>query len=265
VPEGDTLHRTARRLQVLVGQKVEAESPHPRAQAEGIAERIDGRRLESVEAVGKNLVLRFEGGLVLRSHLRMSGRWVVREPGAGRGFGRPWLVLRGKSAEALLWNGPVLELHTRGLRRLGPDILEQPPRLDEMLARLRRSDGSRLLGDALLDQTLVAGIGNIWMAEALWAVQLSPWARLADVSERDRRRALEAAAALMSAALEGGRAPVRRVYGRRGMPCRRCGTLVSARGIGDANRTAYWCESCQGPGPRPARSIGRAGVRRPRA
>ena len=174
-------------------------------------------------------------------------------------------MLRGESAEAVLWNGPVLELHARGLRRLGPDILEQPPRLDEMLARLRRADGSRPLGETLLDQTLVAGIGNVWMAEALWAAQLSPWTRLADVSEHDRRRALEAAAALMSAALASRRVPTRRVYRRRGRPCPRCGTAVSARGIGDANRTVYWCDVCQGPGPVRARAIGRAGVRRPQA
>ena len=71
VPEGDTLHRAARRLQVLVGQEIAAESPHPRAQAERVAERIDGRTLLAVEAIGKNLLLRFSGGLVVRSHLRM--------------------------------------------------------------------------------------------------------------------------------------------------------------------------------------------------
>src|SRR5262245_64824610 len=105
MPEGDTLHRAARRLQVLVGERLEVESPHPRAQAEGVAEQIDGRRLASVEAVGKNLVLRFEGGVVLRSHLRMSGRWVVRPRGEER-VGRPWLVLRGERVEACSGTGP---------------------------------------------------------------------------------------------------------------------------------------------------------------
>src|ERR1700712_3219234 len=81
VPEGDTLHRAANRLQILVGQRISAESPHPRAQAERVAERIDGRQLQSVVAHGKNLILRFEGGVVLRSHLRMSGRWAVRPKG----------------------------------------------------------------------------------------------------------------------------------------------------------------------------------------
>ena len=77
MPEGDSLHRAARRLQVLVGDRVEVETPNPRAQVKRLAERLDGRVLESVEAVGKNLLLRFEGGVTLRSHLRMTGRWRV--------------------------------------------------------------------------------------------------------------------------------------------------------------------------------------------
>src|SRR5213080_5351248 len=108
MPEGDSLHRAARRLQVLVGEQVEVETPHPRAAVKGLAERLDGRRLEGVEAVGKNLLLRFEGGLVLRSHLRMNGRWRVERRGARR-VGLPWLVLRGDAYEGILWNGPVLE------------------------------------------------------------------------------------------------------------------------------------------------------------
>ena len=82
MPEGDSLHRAARRLQVLVGERLEVETPNPRAALKGLAEQLDGRTLESVEAVGKNLFLRFEGGLVLRSHLRMSGRWFVQPRGA---------------------------------------------------------------------------------------------------------------------------------------------------------------------------------------
>ena len=108
MPEGDSLHRTARRLQVLVGERVEVETPHPRAAVKGLAERLDGRRLEQVEAVGKNLLLHFEGGLVLRSHLRMKGRWRVERRGTTR-VGKPWLLLRGAQHEAVLWNGAVLE------------------------------------------------------------------------------------------------------------------------------------------------------------
>src|SRR5437867_9068061 len=122
MPEGDSLHRAARRLQVLVGERVAVETPHPRASAERLAERLDGRRLESVEAVGKNLLLRFEGGVVLRSHLRMKGRWWVRPRGRAQ-VGRPWLVLRGSEHEAVQLNGPVLELESGAVRRLGPDVL----------------------------------------------------------------------------------------------------------------------------------------------
>ncbi len=247
MPEGDTLHRAARQLEVLVGERLEVASPHPRAQAERVAVVLDGRRLESVEAVGKNLVLRFEGGVVLRSHLRMSGRWAVRPRGEPRS-GRPWLVLRGSRAEGVLWNGPVLELHTRALARLGPDILATPLDLDAMLARMRHADGARRLGEALQDQTLVAGIGNMWMAESLWRARLSPWRRLRDVSESDRRLALETVATQMRSAVEAGREPRKQVHGRAGRPCRRCGAPIRSRGLGDANRTVYWCPSCQ-PAP----------------
>ena len=243
MPEGDALHRAARRLQPLVGQRLEVEAQHPRARATQVAERIDGRVLESVEAAGKNLLLRFEGGLVLRSHLRMSGRWSLRPRGERRS-GTPWLVLRGERAEGVLWNGPVLQLHTRALDRLGPDILERPPRIDAMLAHLRTADGTRRLGESLLDQRLVAGIGNMWLAEALWEVRVSPWRRLRDVGDEERRAVLEAAAHLMRAALEG--APRRhRAYRRAGRPCPRCRAPIRSYGQGDANRRAYWCPVCQ--------------------
>jgi endonuclease VIII len=243
MPEGDALHRAARRLQVLVGQRLEVETPHPRAAVTRIAERLDGRRLESVEAVGKNLYLRFEGGLVLRSHLRMKGRWWVRGRGAGM-HGRPWLVLRGREHEAVQWNGPVLELATNIRSRLGPDILGSPPDLGAMLANLRLAPKELRVGEALLNQRLVAGIGNLWMAESLWEAGLSPWARLGEVTDEELRQALTEASRLMRASLDGIRG-TRRVYRRAGRPCPRCGTPIRSRGLGDANRTAYWCPACQ--------------------
>jgi endonuclease-8 len=251
VPEGDALHRAARRLQPLVGQRLEVEAVHPRARAAQVAERLDGRTLESLHAVGKNLVFRFEGGIVLRSHLRMTGRWTLGPRGRAL-RGQPWLVLRGERVEGVLWNGPVLELHTRALDRLGPDILERPPRLDAMLTRLRASDRGRWLGESLLDQSLVAGIGNMWLAEALWEARLSPWRRLRDVSDGELRAALDAAASLMRASLDGARR-AHRVYRRAGMPCPRCRAAVRSWGQGDANRMTYWCAGCQvGEEPRGA-------------
>ena len=247
MPEGDALHRAARRLQPLVGQRLEVVALHPRARATRVAERIDGRVLESVEAIGKNLLFTFEGGIVMRSHLRMTGRWSLRPRGEER-RGTPWLVLRGDHVEGVQWNGPVLELHARAIERLGPDILEQPPRIDEMLARLGASDGTRWLGEALMDQSVVAGIGNMWLAESLWEARLSPWRRVRDVPEDERRAALETAARMMSGARRRHRA-----YRRAGMPCPRCRTRIRSWGQGDANRMTYWCPECQvGEDPRPA-------------
>jgi endonuclease VIII len=245
MPEGDSLHRAARRLQVLVGERVTVETPHPRAAAEGVAKRLDGRRLLGVEAVGKNLLLRFEGGLVLRSHLRMTGRWQVRERGRAR-RGTPWLVLAGREREAVLWNGPVLEL-SYGVwnhARLGPDILADPPDLAGMVANLRREHPGRDLGDALLDQRLVAGIGNVWRAESLWRARLSPWLPLGEVTNAELDRVLREAAGLMRGSLEGWSGE-RAVYRKAGPPCPRCGERIRSRGQGDDNRTAYWCPGCQ--------------------
>jgi len=242
VPEGDSLHRAAARLQPLVGQRVAVETPHPRAAATRVAEQLDGLRLERVEAVGKNLLLTFEGGVVLRSHLRMSGRWQLRPRGERR-VGRPWLVLRGDRHEGVLWNGPVLELGDRRTARLGPDILGRPPDVDAMVLNLR-AQSRRALGDALLDQRLVAGIGNMWKAEALWRARLSPWLPVASVPD-DELRALLADTALLMRRSVAGQRPERRVYRRAGRPCPRCGAPIRSRGQGDDNRTAYWCASCQ--------------------
>jgi endonuclease-8 len=243
MPEGDALHRAAERVSALAGQVVAVETPHPRAAALRLAERLDGKRLEGVEAVGKNLLLAFEGGLVLRSHLRMNGRWQVRPVGSRR-VGTPWLVLRGSELEAVQWNGPVLELGTaarpRAVARLGPDIMAGRPDLASMLGRLRREDPGRQVGDALLDQRLVAGIGNKWKAEALHAAQVSPWLALRDVADPELDEVLSAAARLMQD-------PPRRreVYRRAGLPCRRCGTTIRSWPQGDAARMAYWCPGCQ--------------------
>jgi endonuclease VIII len=242
MPEGDSLHRAAQRLQVLVGEHVEVETPNPRASGKGIAELLNGLRLERVEAVGKNLLLSFEGGHVVRSHLRMTGRWRVSPRGAAR-TGLPWLILRGRTHEAALWNGPVLELGGRGLRRLGPDILHVPPDLDRMVANLRR-DPSRAVGESLLDQRLLVGIGNIWKAECLWAARVSPWAPVGTLGDSELRELLYEAHRLMRTGLGGARS-LRRAYRRAGRPCPRCGELIRSRGQGDDNRIAYWCPGCQ--------------------
>ena len=237
MPEGDSLHRAARRIQVLVGEEIDAEAPHPRGAA--VASLVDGRRLVSTRAVGKNLLLEFDGGVVVRSHLRMRGRWSVVPAGSKR-TGRPWLVLRGREHEAVLWNGPVLELERGRTARLGRDILTE--RVDA--SRLRGVDARRELGDVLLDQRSVAGIGNLWKAEALWQARVSPWRTVGETSDEELQLVLDEATRLMKASLEGAR-PRRAVYRRAARPCPRCGTPVASRGQGDDNRIAYWCPGCQ--------------------
>jgi endonuclease-8 len=157
----------------------------------------------------------------------------------------PWLVLRGEKTEAILWHGPVLELDDTRVRRLGPDILAEPPDLDEMVKRMRAAGKSLAIGEAVLDQRLVAGIGNMWRAEALWRAQVSPWTLLGDLSDAELRAVLTEAAQLMRRSLDSGLRQ-RAVYRQAGHPCPRCGTPVTSRGQGDANRIAYWCPTCQG-------------------
>lgn len=247
MPEGDALHRAAERLRVLEGEVVAVETPHPRAAVLRLPERLDGLRLERVEAVGKNLLVSFEGGLLLRSHLRMHGRWRVQAAGT-EPFGTPWLVLRGRERQAVLWNGPVLEL-TRGrspaVARLGPDVLADPPDLDAMVARLRAAGASRQIGDALLDQRILSGVGNMWKAEILFEAEISPWRPVGDLADEELDRVVGEAARLM----RGGRRQ-HRVYRRAGRPCRRCGAEIRSYPQGDEARMAYWCAGCQaGTGP----------------
>ena len=166
---------------MLVGQQLEVETPHPRAAVKQLAPRLDGLRLERVEAIGKNLLLRFEGGLVLRSHLRMKGRWLVFAP--RHDDLRPALARAARRrVRRAMFNGAVLELD-RGIR-------DASVRTSSRSRRTRRDGRSgsarqtrRAVGDALLDQRLVAGIGNLWKAESLWRR-----ARLAVARARRRDR-----------------------------------------------------------------------------
>lgn len=245
MPEGDALHRIAERLQVLVGERVEASSPHPRGLATNVARAIDGRVLESVEAVGKHLLLRFDGRVTVRSHLRMNGRWRIEPRGERPLAGRPWLVLRTEHWEATQWNGPVLAIDAeRTRRRLGPDLLADETTVEELAARVRAADPSRLVGDVLLDQRVVAGIGNMWLAEVLWHAAVSPWLPVGRLTDDELQEALTWARAAMRRSVAGERA-ARVVYRRAGRPCPRCGDPIRARGLGEMNRTAYWCERCQ--------------------
>jgi endonuclease-8 len=213
-------------------------------------ERLDGRQLEAAEARGKHLLLHF-GELVLHSHLGMSGGWHVYRRGAPwrRPRAAAWAVLSGKEQEAVQFGGPTLRLLSAErvrrdpvLARLGPDILAPGFDPAPVIAAMR-ADPSRGLGDALLDQTLVAGIGNIFKSEACFAARLDPWRPVGDLTDEELGAVLLAAHEQMSRAVESGRHDWR-VYRRRA-PCSGCRGRISSRGQGDANRTTYWCPRCQ--------------------
>lgn len=260
MPEGDTLHHAALRVgAALTGHVPSAiETPHPRFGRARWPERLGGRRVDAVEAVGKHLLIRFDGGLVIHSHLRMSGSWHVGRAGElwPRSPRAAWLLLRRAEYEVLQFDGPVLDLLTATrirsdprLTRLGPDIVAGRP-FDEarFLTRLREDDQTRGLGDALLDQHIVAGIGNFWKSEGCWLAGIDPWRRLSQVSDEEALAVVRALRPLMQESARHGRqSEFRVIYGRAGLPCPRCGpaVLIAARGQGDDNRTTYWCPSCQ--------------------
>jgi endonuclease-8 len=249
VPEGDTIAWAARRLRpVLVGQVPDAITS-PRNPA--WPERLAGQAITRVDTHGKHLFIHFAGGLVLHSHLGMVGYWsVLRQPPSAA---NTWLVLRCGDRWVTQRKGPTLELMTDGRTRfdqrlsaLGPDVLA--PEFDgaRFLSRLRSDDPARPLGDALLDQRNVAGIGNIWKAEGCWEAAVDPWRRLGDVSDAEALAVIDRVRPRMQLSSERGPRAIRpRVYRRAGQPCPRCGAAISARGQGDANRTTYWCPGCQ--------------------
>ncbi len=259
MPEGDTILRAANRMRPVLEGAVPEEilTPQPRHARDDWPARLAGRAVERVDTHGKHLFLRFEGDLVLHSHLRMTGVWDVHRHGARwrRAPRRAWLVLRARGHEVIEFDGPVLELMTEGRTRfdqrlaaLGPDVLAPEP-FDEasFLQRLRADDPTRGIGDALIDQRIVAGIGNIWKAEGCWGAGIDPWRRVKDVSDPEALSLIANIRPRMQAAVEQQRAHKadRHVYKRAGLPCPRCTTAIEARGQGDENRTTYWCPGCQ--------------------
>jgi endonuclease VIII len=257
MPEGDTIHHAARRMRPVLAGVVpdEIATPHPRFGRDRWPQRLAGRAVTSVDAHGKHLFLRFEGDLVVHSHLRMTGAWQVVEPGRrwSRGARRAWLVLRTGGREVVQFDGPVLELLTesrtrfdRRLAMLGPDVLA--PDLDEdgILRRLRGDDPTRPIGDALLDQRTVAGIGNLWKCEGCFGAGVDPWRRTGDVSDDEVRAILRwTRPAMQASARAGFQDRPNLVYGAAGRPCPRCGERIRRRGQGDDNRPTYWCPGCQ--------------------
>jgi endonuclease VIII len=257
VPEGDTIHYHANRIRpVLEGHVPDAlETPHPRFGRDRWPERLEGRAVRSVDAHGKHLFLRFEGGLTIHSHLRMTGKWRVRDRATFAPPRNTWLLIRRDEMLVAQINGPVLELMTDSRTRLdqriaglGPDILA--PELDEraFIRRLRADDPTRPIGDALLDQRIIAGIGNLWKAEGCFEARIDPWRRTGDVSDEEALAIVHATRPRMQESARGGmQERFKVVYGTAGRPCPRCGSLsnIRSRGQWEDNRTTYWCPRCQ--------------------
>jgi endonuclease-8 len=183
----------------------------------------------------------------------MSGGWHVYPVGAAwrRPRASAWAVLTGEGQEAVQFGGPTLRVlpATRVRRdpqlvRLGPDVLAPDLDLAAVAARIRAVDPARPLGDALLDQTLLAGIGNIFKSEACFAAGVDPWRPVGELSAEELEAVLGAARGEMLDAAQRGERHRFAIYRRRG-PCPRCGGPVRSRGQGDANRTTYWCPACQ--------------------
>lgn len=277
MPEGDNLARTADGLRPhLLGLRVSAARAHVPGPA---ISRIVGATVTEVLSIGKNLLIRFDNGLEVRTHLRMRGTWHRYRPGEPwrRAPGRASLVIEVPGAVAVAFDTPVVELLEQRTERLhpplgglGPDLLDPNVDLDEAKRRLREpSRAGHSIAEAITDQRAVAGLGNVYKSEILWLERIDPFASVADLDDATLDRLLELGRRLLvaNAARAGGRVTTagpdarRRdpraggdpvwVYRRAGRPCRHCGTLIRAAQQGDLPRTTYWCPNCQAePGPR---------------
>jgi endonuclease-8 len=270
VPEGDTLARTATGLRpYLIGRTVSAAraaGPGPIPQVQ----RIVGREITAVETLGKNLLIRFDNGMEIRTHLRMNGSWHRYRPGERwrRPPARARLVIEVPGAVAVCFDAPVVELLEQRtetlhppLSRLGPDLLAPDFDPDEVVRRLReptRSD--QAIAEALIDQRVMAGLGNVYKSEIPWIERVSPFARLTEVDDETLLRLIGSARSLLRANVSPAHGPGRvttgdrgapgplYVYRRAGRPCRRCGTRIASTRQGTTlPRSTYWCPTCQGP------------------
>jgi endonuclease VIII len=276
MPEGDSIFRAARTLdRALAGGTVTRfESVFPHLTRVDHEEPLRGRVVERVESRGKHLLIWLSGSLVLRTHMRMNGSWHLYRP--GERWLRPHhdirIVIGTADFDAIAFNVPVAEFLAAGevdrqpdLRDLGPDPLsntfDEAQAVEHLAAR-----GDMEVADALLDQRAVAGIGNIFKSETLFACRINPFTLVRDVGPEVLARLVATAATLLRANVSetsgGGIAtygglrgttgrtdPSARlwVYGRRGKPCRRCGTAISRQKQGPNARSTYWCQRCQPP------------------
>jgi endonuclease-8 len=276
MPEGDTIFRAARTLdRALAGRIVTRfESVFPQLTRIDVDRPLRGRTVERVDARGKHLLIWFSGDLVLRTHMRMNGTWHIYRP--GERWQRPRhdmrILLSTDAFEAVAFTVPIAELSThaeleRELAEVGPDPLAADFDAVAAVERLRaRSDTE--IADALLDQRAIAGIGNVYKSEILFAARVNPFATVASLGDAALERIVALAVKFMRANVTDGstaaivtytgfRRTTRRadpsqrlwVYGRAGKPCRRCGTPISRAKQGPHARGTYWCGTCQRPTP----------------
>jgi endonuclease-8 len=258
VPEGDTIHYAANRIRPVLEGRVpdEIRTPHRRFARDRWPERLAGRAVRKVDAHGKHLFLRFEGGLAIHSHLRMSGSWRVmgaHDENWPRSHRRAWLIIRAGDALVVQFDGPQLELMTESRTRfdqrlagLGPDIISADFDEARVLRRLRDDDPTRPIGDALLDQRTIAGIGNLWKVEGCWLAHVDPWRPVGEVSDDEVHAIIsETRPRMQQSARDGQQDRFKTIYGTAGRPGPRCGERIRQRPQGLDNRLTYWCPGCQ--------------------
>jgi len=275
MPEGDTLARIAVALRPYLAGRVvtgaRARLPGPQVSL------IVGQKIDAVDAAGKNLLIKFDGGLELRTHLGLHGSWHRYRPGETwrRPPSRAALVIEVPGAVAVCFDAPVVELFERRaevvhptISMLGPDLLDDDFDQDEAVRRLRdKSRAETEIGEAILDQRAVAGVGNVYKSEVLFIEKVNPFEKVGKLDTATLERILSTARALLQANARSdapaGRtttvdpktgkklAPSRLwVYDRAGRPCHRCGTIIRSDSQGaELPRVTYWCSSveCQAP------------------
>ena len=258
MPEGDTIFRAARTLdKALAGHAlVSARTTVPGVDAESLV----GATVTRVDAHGKHLRIHFDDGRTLVTHQRMTGAWHVYRP--GERWQRPErgarVILANATYVAVCFHAPVVTLLAPGglardatARSLGPDLLA--PDFDRDAARGRlRARGELPIGVALMTQTLVSGIGNVYKSETLFVVGIDPFATVAALDDATLDALLDTARELMHRNLDGHPRVTRDdglarawVYGRQGEPCARCATTIRMKRQGDAGRSTYFCARCQ--------------------
>ncbi len=240
MPEGDTILRTARTLHRALAGKVVTRFETVLSKLERIP--LVGRRIERVEASGKHLIIEFDGGVQLHTHMRMNGSWHIYR--VGERWRRPRadmrLVIETADFVAVGFNVPVAEFE--GAPEVGPDLLKDDFDAAEALRRVREHPGEEI-ANVLLNQRVMAGVGNIWKSESLFRSGVEPFARVRDLDDATLARIIANARKLLRASANGR--VDRMVYSRGGQPCRKCGTRVAHRAQGPDARLTYWCPKCQ--------------------